>query len=99
VLVARRGRLVARVKGWPAVSRAFAEDSAERARRLPPGEPDERVTELVGDVEYHASRAVVPRHAVVAAYCAAVAADTAERGSFDEERRRQSRRLAQLLGL
>jgi hypothetical protein len=99
VLVARRGRLLTRVEGWPAVSRAFAEDCAERARQLAAGGQDERLAELVGDAEYHAARAAEPRHAVVAAYCAAVAADTLEPGSFDTERTRQSRRLAQLLAL
>lgn len=97
VLVARRGRLVARVDGWPPVSSAFAEDCAARAMQLVG--KDDRIAELAGDAEYHAARAEAPRHAVVAAYCAAVAADAAEPGSFDTERARQGRRLAELLAL
>jgi hypothetical protein len=99
VLVARRGRLVERIDRWPAVSRAFADDCAARARELAAGHEDERVMELVGDAQYHADRADTPRHAVVAAYCAAVAADTMRPGSFDDERAWQSRRLAERLGL
>jgi hypothetical protein len=100
VLVARRGRLIDRIEAWPSVSRSFAEACANRARERAGAEPTEaRLAELVGDAEYHAARSHRPRHAVVAAYCAAVAANTLQTDSFDEERAWQSRQLARLLGL
>lgn len=100
VLVARRGRLVDRVVGWPAVARVFADQCAQRTRERAGAVPtDARLGELVGDAEYHAARSDSPRHAVVAAYCAAVAANTLQPDSFDDERAWQSRRLAELLGL
>lgn len=100
VLVARRGRLLDRVAGWPAVSRAFADHCAQRTRERAGAVPtDARLGELVSDAEYHAARSDSPRHAVVAAYCAAVAANTLQPDSFDDERAWQSRRLAELLGL
>ncbi|HXF97980.1 MAG TPA: hypothetical protein VNJ46_05135, partial [Gaiellaceae bacterium] len=50
VLVARRGRLLERVAGWPAVARDFAEDCRERALgRAAAGQlADPRVGELLG---------------------------------------------------
>jgi hypothetical protein len=98
-LVARRGRLLERVDRWPAVSRAFAADCVARALELARDQEDERVAELVGDAAHHAGLAEAPRHAVVAAYCAAVAADTLQPGSFDVERGWQSFRLASHVGL
>jgi hypothetical protein len=100
VLVARRGRLLDRVTAWPAVSRSFADQCAQRARERAAAVPaDARVAELVTDAEYHAARSDTPRHAILAAYCAAVAANTLQADSFDEERAWQSRQLARLLGL
>jgi hypothetical protein len=100
VLVARRGRLLERVAGWPSCSRSFAEECAARARqRVTSAIDGARLDEVVDDAEYHAARADAPRHAVVAAYAAAVAADALERGGFESERRRQSAVLAALLGL
>ena len=99
VLVARRGRLLHRVTAWPTVSRSFAEHCAKRARERAGLEPTDALEELVTDAEYHAARSDTPRHAVVAAYCAAVAANTLKPDSFDEERAWQSRQLAGLLGL
>ena len=100
VLVARRGRLLERVTGWPTVSRAFAEDCAAHARRrvAAAGEED-RLAEVVADGEHHAARADARGDAVVAAYAAAVAAAALEPGGFEAERARQSGVLAALLGL
>jgi hypothetical protein len=100
VLVAPRGRLLHRIDAWPTVSRSFAEQCAQRTRERAAAVPtNPRLDELVGDTEYHAARSDAPRHAVVAAYCAAVAANTFQPDSFDDERALQSRQLAQLLGL
>lgn len=100
VLVARRGRLVQRVAGWPSVSRAFAEDCAAHARRRVAASGEaERLAEVVGDAEHHAARAAAPGDAVVAAYAAAVAAGALEPGGFEAERARQGDVLAVLLGL
>ena len=100
VLVARRGRLVARIEAWPQVSREFARDCATRARALADRTPgNARLAALAGEAVEYAELATVPRHAVIAAYAAAVAADVFEPGAFDSERLRQSRRLAAILGL
>jgi hypothetical protein len=100
VLVARRGRLLQRVAGWPAVSRAFAEDCAAHARRRVADAGEEvRLAEVVGDAEHHAARADAAPDAVVAAYAAAVAVAALEPGGFEAERARQSGVLATLLGL
>jgi hypothetical protein len=100
VLVAQRGRLVSPVDGWPDVSRAFGDDCAVRALALSVSAPgNTRVEGLAAEAAEHAAQAAVPRHAVIAAYAAAVAADVVEPGGFDAERKRQSRALADLLGL
>lgn len=100
VLVARRGRLLSRVEAWPEASLPFAEDCAVQVRELSRRAPtNTRVEGLAAEAVEHAERAVVARHAVLAAYASAVAADIVEPGGFDAERRRQSRRLGQLLGL
>ena len=100
VLVARRGRLVARVEAWPQVAPEFAHDCATHAQTLAertPGNP--RVEALAAEAAEHAQLATAPRHAVIAAYATAVAADVLEPGAFDSERLRQSRRIAAILGL
>jgi hypothetical protein len=100
VLVARRGRLLGRVEGWPAVSLAFAEECAERALQRAADNPeDSRLGEISAETADEAARAAQPEYAVMAAYCAAVAADIVEPGGFDIERAWQSNRLAALLGL
>lgn len=100
VVLARRGRLLERVSGWPEASAAFAADCAEETARLAAAEPgDTRLTELAEESTWHAERAAEPRQAVLAAYTAAVAADVHRPGGFDDERARQSDALAQRLGL
>jgi hypothetical protein len=82
------------------VSRAFAEECSERARRRAAAKPgDPRLEELIGDVDDAAASAAEPRHAVAAAYYAAVAAEFLQPGSFDAERAWQAARLAGRLGL
>jgi hypothetical protein len=99
-LVARRGRLLERIAGWPAVSPAFASDCAAHARRcVAAAGADARLAEVVADADYHAARAQAPRDAVVAAYAAAVAAGAVADGGFEAERARQSDVLARLLGI
>jgi hypothetical protein len=99
-LVARRGRLVAQVEAWPAVSLEFGRDCAAHAQTLAERAPaNARVAALAAEGAEHAELATAPRHAVIAAYAAAVAADAFELGGFDSERLRQSRRIAALLGL
>jgi hypothetical protein len=99
VLVAGRGRLVSRIDRWPAVSLRFAEACAERTRELSTRAPENaRVTGLATEAGEHAERAEEPRHAVIAAYAAAVAADILDLGGFDCERAWQSGTLADLLG-
>jgi hypothetical protein len=100
VLVGQRGRLLSRVDAWPDGSLAFAEDCAAQAGALSRRAPrNARVEGLAAETAEHAAQAVVPRHAVLAAYATAVAADIVEPGGFDAERSRQSRRLAELLRL
>ena len=99
VLVARRGRLVARIEAWPQVSREFALDCATHAQTLADRTGNARVEALAAEAAEHAELATAPRHAVLAAYAAAVAADVLEPGAFDSERLRQSRRIATILGL
>ena len=100
LLLARRGRLLERVDGWPLAAEAFAADCAERTAELVATRPgDSRLTELAEDAAWHAERAAEPRQAVLAAYTAAVAADADRPGGFDEERARQSESLAERLGL
>jgi hypothetical protein len=99
VLLAGRGRLASRIDRWPAVSLRFAAACAERARELSARVPENaRVQGLAAEAAEHAERAEEPRHAVIAAYAAAVAADILDPGSFDAERAWQSRTLAHLLG-
>jgi hypothetical protein len=100
VLLARRGRLRSPVDAWPGVALQFAEDCLAQVRSLAASVPGAaRVDGLAAEAFEHAERAAVARHAVIAAYATAVAADIVQDGGFDAERRRQSRRLAQLLGL
>jgi hypothetical protein len=99
VLVAGRGRLLSRVDRWPSESLRFAEACAERALELSARAPENaRVKGLATEAFEHAERAEQPRHAVIAAYAAAVAADIVDAGGFDTERAWQSRTLADLLG-
>ena len=99
VLVARRGRLVERIDAWPQVSPEFARDCATQVRTLAERTGNPRVEALAAEAAEHAQRATAPRHAVIAAYAAAVAADVLQPGAFDSERLRQSRRIAAILGL
>ena len=100
VLVARRGRLLARVEAWPKGSSEFARDCATHAQRLAERAcGNARVEALAAEAAEHAELATTPRHAVIAAYAAAVAADVLEPGTFDSERLRQSGRIAAILGL
>jgi hypothetical protein len=100
VLVARRGRLVARVGGWPDVSSAFAHLCAERASGLAGQAPGNvRIRGLADEAAECAEEEPAPDDAIFAAYAAAVAADVLEAGSFASERAWQSRRLVELLGL
>jgi hypothetical protein len=99
VLVASRGRLVSRVDRWPAVSFAFAETCVQHGRELSARVPENaRVKGLVAEAAEHAERAEEPRHAVIAAYAVAVAADVLDLGGFDSVRAWQSRALDGLLG-
>ena len=99
VLVARRGRLVARIEAWPQVAPEFARDCATHAQTLADRTGNARVEALAAEAAEHAQLATAPRHAVLAAYAAAVAADVLEPGAFDSERLRQSQRIATILGL
>jgi hypothetical protein len=92
VLVARRGRLVERIEAWPRVSAEFARDCASHAQTLAERGPgNARVEALAAEAAEHAQLATTaPRHAVIAAYAAAVATDVLEPGAFDSERLRQS---------
>jgi hypothetical protein len=100
LLLARRGRLLDRVPGWPRAAEAFAAECAEQAAQLTVSRPrDGRLSELAEEAAWHAERAAEPRQAVLAAYTAAVAADVHRSGGFDAERVRQSEALARRLGL
>ena len=99
-LIARRGRLLERVEAWPHVSPEFARDCATQVQILAERTPaNARVAALAAEAAEHAKLATAPRHAVIAAYAAAVAAGVLRRGAFDNERRRQSRRIAAILDL
>lgn len=98
VLVARRGRLVDRVAGWPASSLPFARDCAARAEELAREMPgDDRLAQLAEEAAYCAERGEALPWAILAGYVAAVAADLREAGGFEAERARQSSVLAELL--
>lgn len=100
VLVARRGRLVARVEGWPDVSSGLARACAERARGHAARAPGNlRARGLADEAVECAEQEPMPDDAILAAYAAAVAAEVVEPGSFAAERAWQSRQLAELLGL
>ena len=99
-LVARRGRLVARIEAWPQVSAEFARDCVTQIQTLAERSPgNARVEALAAEAAEHAELATAPRHAVIAAYATAVGAEVLEPGAFDSERLRQSRRIAAILGL
>jgi hypothetical protein len=100
VLVARRGRLLEPITRWPAVAPAFAAECSERARERAADHPgDARLVEFAGDAESHAAQAADPQQAILAAYCAAVAADILQPGGFGSERAWQSKLLAAHLDL
>ena len=99
-LVAQRGRLVKQIDAWPQVSPEFAHDCATHAQSLAEqSSGNARVAALAAEAAEHSKHATTPRHAVIAAYATAVAADLVQPGAFDTERRRQSRRIAAILGL
>jgi hypothetical protein len=96
VLVAPRGRLVARVEAWnDQVAREFASACAEHAREGATG----RAAEFAADATAAAEKATAGPTAVLAGYMAAHAAEAKEPGTFAAERRRQSLWLAERLGL
>jgi hypothetical protein len=100
ILLAARGRLISRIERWPAASPRFAAACAGRARELSGRAPENaRVEGLATEAAEHSERAEEPRHAVIAAYAAAVAAEILELGGFDAERAWQSRILADHLAI
>jgi hypothetical protein len=95
VLVAPRGRLVARVEAWDdGVARELARDCARRAGEGATG----RAAEFAADAARAAEAATAGPTAVLAGYMAAHAAEAKAPGGFAAERRRQSLWLAQRLG-
>jgi hypothetical protein len=96
VLVAERGRLLARVEAWDdEAAREFARACAERARAGATGQ----AAEFAADAAAAAEKATAGPTAVLAGYMAAHAAEAKAPGSFGAERRRQSLWLAERLGL
>jgi hypothetical protein len=96
VLVAPRGRLVARVEAWnDEAAREFARACAERAREGATG----LAAEFADDATSAAEKATAGPPAVLAGYMAAHAAEAKVPGTFAAERRRQSLWLAERLGL
>jgi hypothetical protein len=96
VLVAPRGRLLARVEAWgDELAREFSESCAERALEGASG----LAAEFAGDAAAAAGTATAGPTAVLVGYMAAHAAEAKEPGTFAAERRRQSLWLAERLGL
>ena len=99
-LIARRGKLLERVEAWPHVSPEFARDCATHAQTLAKRTSgNARVAALAAEAAEHAELAITPRHAIIAAYATAVAAEVLQPGAFDTERRRQSHQIAGILDL
>lgn len=99
VVLARRGRLLARVDAWtPETARAFASACAERARDHAAG-GSESAAGYAADAAAYAATGDNAQHAAVAAFVAAHAADAAAPGSYEAERAWQAAWLAERLGL
>ena len=99
VVVARRGRLVGRVAAWnEATSRELARSCALRARASAQEHPDTLIQKMAEDIAAIAE-GPDPSATALSMYCSAHAADVAERGGYDYERRRQAQWLRERLGL
>ena|SRR2546423_10544208 len=99
VVVARRGRLAGRIAAWdPATSRELARSCAQRARAIAQEHPDPLIQKMADDVAAIAE-GPDPSATALSMYCTAHAADFAERGGYDSERRRQAQWLRERLDL
>jgi hypothetical protein len=98
VVVAERGRLVARVASWDReVGREFALACAARARERAAG--NDRVAPYANDAEAFAARIETAKEVAEVAFVAAHAASLAAPGGYEAERAWQSRWLADRLQL
>jgi hypothetical protein len=99
VVVARRGRLVARVAGWnAATSRELARSCAARAREIANQDPDTLIEKMAVDIAAIAD-GPDPSATALSMYCTAHAADVAEPGGYERERARQAEWLRRRLNL
>ena len=98
LLVARRGRLLARLEAWnPEAARDFADACARRLRER--ADADERLEPFAEDAEGQIALAADPRLTAVVAFIARHAAEEAKPGGFAAERSLQSQTIAQRVGL
>jgi len=99
VVLARRGRLVDRIAAWDAAtSRELARSCARRAREIAQAHPDPLIQKMADDTSMIAE-GPDPSATALSMYCTAHAADVAEPGGYDRERRRQTEWLCARLGL
>ena len=96
IVVAPRGRLVARVEAWnDETAREFARACAEHVEGSPPG----RAADCAADAAASAEGAAADYTATTVGYMAAHAAEATAPGGFAAERAWQSRWLAERLGV
>jgi hypothetical protein len=96
IVVAPRGRLVARVEAWnDETAREFARACAEHVEGSPPG----RAADCAADAAASAEGAAADYTATTVGYMAAHAAEASSPGGFAAERVWQSRWLAERLGI
>jgi hypothetical protein len=96
VVVAPRGRLLARVQAWnDETAREFARACAAHVAQAAGG----RAAEYAADAKASAEEAVADYTATTVAYMAAHAAEAHAEGTFKAEREWQSRWLAERLGV
>jgi hypothetical protein len=96
IVVAPRGRLVARVEAWnDETAREFARACAEHVEGSPPG----RAADCAADAAASAEGAAADYTATTVGYMAAHAAEATAPGGFAAERVWQSRWLAERLGV
>ncbi len=112
-IVAERGRLIEQVDGWPRASQAFIRDCAARLRRLLKQAKEQKDDRAVSFIECYLSEIKGDNDPASVSYTTAHAAGLvgwtldegraakarSEHSPLDSERRRQSRWLADRLGL
>jgi hypothetical protein len=96
IVLARRGRLVARVAGWSdETAGAYAADVVAHL----PGSKDGLARARTADIVAMSANVRADTTAAAVGHMAAIAAEAVEPGGYDRERMRQAAWLAERLGL